>query len=74
MKLLLSHADILTLENGAWHTLRDAYLGVEGETICYLSEAAPPEAYDRVKDLRGNPSPICTTGTPSPWRPCSKPG
>ena len=53
MKLLLSHADILTLENGAWHTLRDAYLGVEGETICYLSEAAPPEAYDRVKDLRG---------------------
>ena len=72
MKLLLSHADILTLENGAWHTLRDAYLGVEGETICYLSEAAPPEAYDRVKDLRGKlliPPSSTATATPL-WSSC----
>ena len=53
MKLLLSHADILTLENGVWHTLRDAYLGVDGDSICYLSEAAPLEAWEEVKNMRG---------------------
>lgn len=53
MKLLLAHADILTLENGKWNTLRDAYLGVEGDTIAYLSEKAPQEAYDQVKNLSG---------------------
>ncbi|MBR6119402.1 MAG: amidohydrolase [Oscillospiraceae bacterium] len=53
MKLLLSHADVLTLENGLWRTLRDAYLGVDGERICYLSETAPREAFDAEKNLRG---------------------
>lgn len=53
MKLLLSHADVLTYKSGSWVTLRDAYLGVDGETICYLSENAPPEPYDRVKDMHG---------------------
>lgn len=53
MKLLFAHNDILTLENGVWRTLRDAYLGVDGETICYLSEAAPTEPYDEVKNMKG---------------------
>lgn len=53
MKLLLSHADVLTLENNGWHTLRDAYLGIEDDTICYLSETPPIEVYDSVKDLHG---------------------
>lgn len=53
MKLLLSHADVLTLENGLWRTLRDAYLGVDGERICYLSETAPRETFDAEKNLRG---------------------
>ena len=53
MKLLLSHADILTLENGVWRTLRDAYLGVDGDTISYLSEIAPMESYDTIKNLSG---------------------
>ena len=53
MKLLLSHADILTLKDGEWHTLRDAYLGIQDDTICYLSETAPTEAFDRVKSLPG---------------------
>ena len=53
MKLLLSHADILTLRDGAWHTLRDAYLGIRDDTICYLSETAPAEPYDQVRSMRG---------------------
>lgn len=53
MKLLLKHADILVLENREWKTLRDAYLGVDGDTICYLSEKQPEARYDEEKDLRG---------------------
>ena len=53
MKLLLSHADILTLREGQWHTLRNAYLGIEDDRICYLSETAPGELYDRVKPMAG---------------------
>lgn len=53
MKLLLAHGDILTLESRQWRTLRDAYLGIDGDTICYLSEQAPEETFDQVKDMRG---------------------
>ena len=53
MKQLLAHADILTLENGSWTTLRDAYLGVDGDTICYLSQTPPAASYDVTKNLRG---------------------
>ena len=52
MKLLLKHADILVLENNTWKTLKDAYLGVDGDTICYLSEERPKDGFDREKDLR----------------------
>ena len=47
MTLLLSHADILTLQDGHWITLRDAYLGINDDVICYLSELPPAEAFDR---------------------------
>ena len=53
MKLLLAHADILTLRQGDWVSLRDAYLGVEGSRICYLSEIPPVEPYDEIKNLHG---------------------
>ena len=35
MKLLLSHADILTLENDEWLTLHNAYLGVDVPAILH---------------------------------------
>ena len=53
MKRLLKHCDILTLENGAWKTWRDAYLGIDGDTICYLSDTAPQERYDEEICLSG---------------------
>ena len=53
MSLLLSHGDILTLENGTWVTLRDAYLGVEGDSICYLSQTPPSISFDLEKNLQG---------------------
>ena len=53
MKQLLAHADILCLEGQNWNTLRDAYLGVDGDTICYLSETPPKEQYTSVKNMHG---------------------
>ena len=53
MKLLLKNADILTLEKGEWKTLKNACLGVDGDTISWLSEARPLDVYDVEKDLSG---------------------
>ena len=43
MKRLLQHADILTLVGEEWKTLKNAYLGIDGDTICYLSATPPQE-------------------------------
>ena len=53
MKQLLKHCDILTLVGGAWITLKNAYLGIDGDTICYLSQTPPPDDYDTEKNLSG---------------------
>ncbi len=53
MKLLLKHCDILVLRDGNWQTLSNAYCGIDGDTITYLSPLPPTEAYDEEKDLRG---------------------
>ena len=53
MKLLLKNCDILTYENGAWRTLRNAYLGVDGDKICWLSETRPLDNYDEEKSMSG---------------------
>ena len=53
MKRLLKHCDVLLLEDGVWRTKKNAWLGVDGDTICYLSETEPKERYDEVKDLSG---------------------
>ena len=53
MKRLLKNCDILTLEETGWRTLKNAYLGIDGDTICYLGETRPEEAYDEEKCLRG---------------------
>lgn len=53
MKQLLKHCDILTLENGAWVTRKNAYLGIDGDTIDWLSEQPPQARYDAEKDLSG---------------------
>ena len=53
MKRLLKHADLLTLVGEEWKTLKNAYLGIDGDTICYLSATPPQEEYDEQKDLSG---------------------
>ena len=53
MRLLLKHADLLTFVDGEWITVKNGYLGIDGDTICYLSGERPAEDYDEEKDLYG---------------------
>lgn len=53
MKTLFCGCDILTQADSTWQTLSNAYLGVDGKTICYIGTQRPQEAYDTIKDMRG---------------------
>ena len=53
MRLLLKHADLLTLRDGEWITVKNGYLGIDGESICYLSDKLPHEPFDEEKDMHG---------------------
>ena len=53
MKRLLKNCDILALQDGGWKTLKNAFLGINGDTICYLGETRPTDIYDEEKDLSG---------------------
>ena len=53
MKLLFAHADILLRRNGAYETLENAYLGVDGDKIAYIGAEKPAEKYDTVRDMTG---------------------
>ena len=53
MKQLLKHADILIWNGNGWTTLKNAYLGIDGDTICSISEERPLDTFDYEKDLSG---------------------
>ena len=50
MKLLFKNASILMED---WSVLKDAFLGVDGDTICYIGQDRPQEDYDSEKDMSG---------------------
>ena len=50
MKLLFKNATILMED---WSVLKDAFLGVDGETICYIGQERPEDTYDYEKDMAG---------------------
>ena len=49
MRLLLTNCQILKPD---W-TVIEGYLGIDGDTICYIGEDNPQEEYDRYKNLHG---------------------
>ena len=53
MKTLYQHADILLFENSACKVLKNGFLGVDGDTLSYIGDAAPEEPYDEQKDMHG---------------------
>ncbi|MBQ5797446.1 MAG: amidohydrolase [Firmicutes bacterium] len=50
MKLLFKNASILMED---WSVLKDAFLGIDGDTICYIGQDRPQEDYDTEKDMSG---------------------
>lgn len=50
MKYLLKNAEILAGET--FTPLKNAYLGIDGDTICYIG-TEKPEGFDAVKDMTG---------------------
>jgi len=51
--MLLSHAGILTFENGDWKYIPEGYLGINGDTIDYVGEEIPKNTYDTEKNMSG---------------------
>ena len=52
MKQLLKHCDILAADGQGYRWLKNAYLGIDGDTIDYIGEKAPAAAYDAEKDMK----------------------
>ena len=52
MKQLLKHCDILASDGDGYKWLKNAYLGIDGDTIDYIGEKAPDAAYDTEKDMK----------------------
>ena len=53
MKTLFTNCAILSWADGGFDVIKNGCLGVDGDTICYVGDAAPAEAYDVVKDMTG---------------------
>lgn len=53
MKQLLSHCDILMYENSTFRLLKNAYLGINNETIDYIGETKPENSYEIERNLKG---------------------
>ena len=63
MKLLLRHCDILAAGETGFRALKDAYLGIDGDTIDYIGTEEPKAACPAVCC---SPASSTATGT-APW-------
>ena len=50
---LLKHADLLVYD-GEWRILKNGYVGIAGDTICYVSSIRPKQEFETEKDLSGH--------------------
>jgi len=53
VKRLFVNAGILAWHENNFHYIQNGCLGVDGDTICYIGEERPAEAYDDVRDMSG---------------------
>jgi len=53
VRLLLKNADILAWKDDRFETIRQGFLGVNGDTIDYAGAEMPAAGYDREKDMSG---------------------
>ncbi|MBQ7091721.1 MAG: amidohydrolase family protein, partial [Clostridia bacterium] len=53
MKTLMKNCDIVASSPSGFYVLKNAFCGIEDDTICCLGETQPTEKYDYVKDMGG---------------------
>lgn len=53
MRRLFKNCDILAWENEQFRVIRNGYMGVEGDTICYVGADMPADGYDETRDMSG---------------------
>ncbi len=53
MRRLFVNTGILAWRENSFHYIPNGCLGVDGDTICYIGEERPAEAYDDVRDMSG---------------------
>ena len=53
MRTLFTNCAILGWAGDGFDVIKNGCLGVDGDTICYVGETAPAEAYDVIKDMTG---------------------
>ena len=53
MRRLFENCGILAWRDGDFAPIERGFLGVDGDTICYIGAERPAEAYDEVKDMSG---------------------
>ena len=52
MSILFKNCRILTREDGKYKEIKNGYLGVDQDTIDYISDVMPTKQYDKVKDMK----------------------
>ncbi len=50
MKTLFKNAEILIRTNNGYQSIKNGYLGIDGDKISYISDKAPNDRYDIIKD------------------------
>ena len=53
MKKIFKNCSILVYNNGKYHVLENAFLGVDEDVFSYIGTAMPDDTYDVVKDYSG---------------------
>ncbi len=53
MKQLFENCGILAWKDDDFHYIPNGYLGIENDTICYIGDARPADAYDALHDYAG---------------------
>lgn len=53
MKTLLKNCDIVASSDTGFNVIKNGFLGIADDRICYLGNAQPIEKYDLIKDMDG---------------------
>lgn len=53
MSLLFEHCGILAWREAHFYYIENGFLGIDGDTICYIGKDRPAESFDETRDMSG---------------------